>query len=232
MLEPKEADILRDCLTWLKLHGVFCWRQNQGAIAGEYNGKRRFLRFSSAPRHQRHRRHPAAGGPAPGHRVQASRSQAHAGAGAFSPGGPPGRRRGCLHSQSGRIGAGAAWQRLLAAQSSGLVTRNAARPGCLPQTSQRNYAPLPRSNAGAARDLATALSPPSSLSIVLSSLRRESPEVGSVARGLRMCFTTKNTGGLSPGQDKTSSHRLVILPDLRAEVLRRLHGRLPRIPLP
>ena len=49
MLEPKEADILRDCLTWLKLHGVFCWRQNQGAIAGECNGKRRFLRFSSAP---------------------------------------------------------------------------------------------------------------------------------------------------------------------------------------
>jgi hypothetical protein len=49
MLEPKEADILRDCLMWLKLHGVFCWRQNQGAIAGEHNGKRRFLRFSSAP---------------------------------------------------------------------------------------------------------------------------------------------------------------------------------------
>lgn len=48
MLEPKEADIVRDCLLWLKLHGVFCWRQNQGAISGEYNGKRRFLRFSSA----------------------------------------------------------------------------------------------------------------------------------------------------------------------------------------
>ncbi|MBY0525548.1 MAG: VRR-NUC domain-containing protein [Gemmataceae bacterium] len=47
MREQKEADILRDCLTWLKLHGVFCWRQNQGAIAGEYNGKRRFLRFTS-----------------------------------------------------------------------------------------------------------------------------------------------------------------------------------------
>jgi VRR-NUC domain len=47
MREPKEADILRDCLTWLKLHGVFCWRQNQGAITGEHNGKRRFLRFTS-----------------------------------------------------------------------------------------------------------------------------------------------------------------------------------------
>lgn len=47
MREQKEADILRDCLTWLKLHGVLCWRQNQGAITGMHNGKRRFLRFSS-----------------------------------------------------------------------------------------------------------------------------------------------------------------------------------------
>jgi hypothetical protein len=47
MRAPKEADILRDCLTWLKLHGVFCWRQNQGAISGVHNGKKRFLRFSS-----------------------------------------------------------------------------------------------------------------------------------------------------------------------------------------
>jgi hypothetical protein len=47
MRECKEADILQACLTWLKLHGVFCWRQNQGAIAGEYNGRRRFLRFTS-----------------------------------------------------------------------------------------------------------------------------------------------------------------------------------------
>lgn len=47
MREPREADILRDCLTWLKLHGVLCWRQNQGAITGMHNGKRRFLRFSS-----------------------------------------------------------------------------------------------------------------------------------------------------------------------------------------
>ncbi len=47
MREPKEADILRDCLMWLKLHGVFCWRQNQGAITGEHNGKHRFLRFTS-----------------------------------------------------------------------------------------------------------------------------------------------------------------------------------------
>lgn len=47
MREAKEADILRDCLTWLKLHGVFCWRQNQGAITGVHNGKKRFLRFCS-----------------------------------------------------------------------------------------------------------------------------------------------------------------------------------------
>lgn len=47
MREQRESDILRDCLLWLKLHGAFCWRQNQGAISGEHNGKRRFLRFTS-----------------------------------------------------------------------------------------------------------------------------------------------------------------------------------------
>jgi VRR-NUC domain len=45
--DQREADILRDCLTWLRLPGVFCWRQNQGAITGQYHGKRRFLRFTS-----------------------------------------------------------------------------------------------------------------------------------------------------------------------------------------
>ncbi len=49
MREPREADVLRDCLLWLKWHGVYCWRQNQGAISGEHNGKRRFLRFTSLP---------------------------------------------------------------------------------------------------------------------------------------------------------------------------------------
>jgi hypothetical protein len=47
MRDQRESDIVRNCLTWLRLHGVFCWRQNQGAIGGEYKGKRRFLRFTS-----------------------------------------------------------------------------------------------------------------------------------------------------------------------------------------
>jgi len=47
MKEQRETDIVRDCLTWLRLHDVFCWRQNQGAITGQYHGKRRFLRFTS-----------------------------------------------------------------------------------------------------------------------------------------------------------------------------------------
>lgn len=47
MREQKEAEVVQACLAWLKLHGVFCWRQNQGAISGEHNGKRRFLRFTS-----------------------------------------------------------------------------------------------------------------------------------------------------------------------------------------
>jgi len=47
MHEPLEADILRQCLQYLQLRGVLCWRQNQGAISGTHNGKRRFLRFTS-----------------------------------------------------------------------------------------------------------------------------------------------------------------------------------------
>lgn len=47
MREQREADLLRDCLQWLQLHRVLCWRQNQGAISGVHNGKRRFLRFTS-----------------------------------------------------------------------------------------------------------------------------------------------------------------------------------------
>jgi len=38
MKQLREADILRACLTWLRLHGVYCWRQNQGASRGEYKG--------------------------------------------------------------------------------------------------------------------------------------------------------------------------------------------------
>jgi VRR-NUC domain len=46
MRAEREADILRACLTWLHLQGVYCWRQNQGAIAAVSQGKRRFFRFS------------------------------------------------------------------------------------------------------------------------------------------------------------------------------------------
>lgn len=48
MRDIREADILRTCLTRLKLQGIYCWRQNQGAISGVSKGKRRFFRFASA----------------------------------------------------------------------------------------------------------------------------------------------------------------------------------------
>ena len=48
MRDIREADILRTCLTWLQLQGIYCWRQNQGAISGVSKGKRRFFRFASA----------------------------------------------------------------------------------------------------------------------------------------------------------------------------------------
>lgn len=49
MKAPREADVLRDCLTWLALHGVFAFRVNSGAFAGVHKGKRRFVRFNSEP---------------------------------------------------------------------------------------------------------------------------------------------------------------------------------------
>lgn len=47
--KPLEKEIQSLLLQYLKLHGVLCWRQNQGAMSGEYHGKRRFLRFASMP---------------------------------------------------------------------------------------------------------------------------------------------------------------------------------------
>ena len=46
MEKLKEKDILRACMDYLSYSkaGVF-WRQNTGAMVGEYNGKKRFLRF-------------------------------------------------------------------------------------------------------------------------------------------------------------------------------------------
>ena len=40
--KPKEQDILTQCLQWLRLHGCFVWRQNQGA----FKVQDRFVRFS------------------------------------------------------------------------------------------------------------------------------------------------------------------------------------------
>ena len=35
-LIPREADIQAAILDWLKLHGLFCWRNNTGSFAREY----------------------------------------------------------------------------------------------------------------------------------------------------------------------------------------------------
>jgi hypothetical protein len=40
-----EHDIQGQILGWLKLMGIFHWRNNTGAFAGEYKGKRRFVRY-------------------------------------------------------------------------------------------------------------------------------------------------------------------------------------------
>jgi hypothetical protein len=41
-LKNRESDVLAGCLLYLKLKGVWCWRQNQGAIPLAGGGYRRF----------------------------------------------------------------------------------------------------------------------------------------------------------------------------------------------
>ena len=42
-LKNRESDVLSGCLRWLQLKGIWCWRQNQGAIPLEGGGFRRFV---------------------------------------------------------------------------------------------------------------------------------------------------------------------------------------------
>ena len=47
---PLESSVVKACLQYLTLVcGFPAWRQNSGAVAGEHNGKRRFVRFNSMP---------------------------------------------------------------------------------------------------------------------------------------------------------------------------------------
>lgn len=45
MKAPLERDVLRQCLELLHLRGHMAFRVNSGAFAGEYKGKKRFVRF-------------------------------------------------------------------------------------------------------------------------------------------------------------------------------------------
>jgi len=40
------ADLKHACIEFLRLNGHVAWGNNTGAFAGEYGGKRRFVRFS------------------------------------------------------------------------------------------------------------------------------------------------------------------------------------------
>jgi hypothetical protein len=45
---PLESEVLKQVLQYLYIRGVFCWRQNQGAMITEGAGsKRRVVRFAS-----------------------------------------------------------------------------------------------------------------------------------------------------------------------------------------
>ena len=43
-----EKDIQKQIADWLTLRGIFWYRNNTGAVAGEYKGRKRFIRFGSA----------------------------------------------------------------------------------------------------------------------------------------------------------------------------------------
>ncbi|HYT89672.1 MAG TPA: hypothetical protein VEL76_13275 [Gemmataceae bacterium] len=50
MKKSTEQDLVRQVLQLLKLRGVLCWRQNQGAARyRSESGRSRFVRFSSMP---------------------------------------------------------------------------------------------------------------------------------------------------------------------------------------
>ncbi len=43
-----ETALVKACLIWLNLKGVFAWRQNTGATVATYKGKQRFVRYGLA----------------------------------------------------------------------------------------------------------------------------------------------------------------------------------------
>lgn len=49
MRSPLEKDVQSAILQYLRLRGAFVLRVNSGAFAGEYKGRRRFVRFNSEP---------------------------------------------------------------------------------------------------------------------------------------------------------------------------------------
>lgn len=48
-INPRESLIVHACLQWLGLMGYVAWRSNSGAVTAEHNGRKRFIRFNSAP---------------------------------------------------------------------------------------------------------------------------------------------------------------------------------------
>lgn len=45
MRQATESGLVRVALEFLALKGVFAWRNNTGGFGGEYEGKKRFVRF-------------------------------------------------------------------------------------------------------------------------------------------------------------------------------------------
>lgn len=41
----KESQLVKLCLDWLRMRGIFCYRNNTGGMKGNYRGKDWFVRF-------------------------------------------------------------------------------------------------------------------------------------------------------------------------------------------
>ena len=45
MKKQTETQLVKTCLEWLHIMGIFAWRNNTGAFAREDKGRRRFVRY-------------------------------------------------------------------------------------------------------------------------------------------------------------------------------------------
>jgi hypothetical protein len=46
-IDASETGLVKACLQYMQFQGIYCWRQNTGAMERRHKGKRRFIRFGA-----------------------------------------------------------------------------------------------------------------------------------------------------------------------------------------